>query len=248
MLGLLWTNTRLRIASILTLIWIVYLLFNFDSRAAISVPLAVLVTVCIELVLTYARKRRLFFPASALVTGLLIGLIISPHEPPMVFLLAAFLAIASKHIFRLGEHRHIFNPAAFGILGVAFITGAPVAWWAVSFSPWIIPLIVSASYTLYQLKRLWLPITFLATYGLYFLLFVPKETLLPILLDGTVFLFAFVMLPEPITSPSAGRWKYAFGPLVFVVSILIGRIGQLPDVFLPALLLGNILAFFLKRN
>lgn len=243
-MGVLLGNTRIRIASVLALIWLVYLLLDFSLEVLFMPLVAVVATVSFDLMLTYMRKRRFFFPASALVTGFLIGLILAPSEHPLTFILAAALAMLSKQFIGAGEHRHIFNPAAFGILGAALLAGAPVAWWAVSWSPWTIPLIISVSYTLYQLKRLWLPLTFLVVYGVYFLL---RGT--PVLLfDPTVFLFAFVMLPEPITSMASGLWRYGFGPLVGLLTILIGMMGVFPDIFLPALLGANLIAFFAKRN
>lgn len=244
-------NSRLRIASVLGLIWLVYLIFNFDLRALILPPLSVFLVSFFDLLVTYLRKGRLYFPASSFVTGFLIGLIFSPTEPVWVFILAAALAVFSKQFIRAREHQNIFNPAAFGILLTSMLTGVPVAWWGVSWSPWVIAIIVSVSYTLYQLKRLWLPITFILLYSIYHFVNVRDSSFLPLVFDGTVFLFVFVMLPEPITSPAVGKWKYTFGPLVLLLAVglgLLGRLGiVLPDVFLPALLLGNLVGFLAKR-
>ena len=143
-------------------------------------------------------------------------------------------------------HRHIFNPAAFGIFVTSLLLSVPVAWGAVSLHQWMILILIGASYTLYQLKRLWLPVTFLAVYGAYLFLIFGQAAAFLVLFNGTLFLFAFIMLPEPITSNASGKWKYLFGPLVAVLTIIVGKIGVLPDAFLPALLLGNLIAFLAK--
>lgn len=202
--------------------------------------------VLFDLLITYFRKRVWYFPASSFVTGFLIGLILSPQQSIFVFILATFLASFSKQFIRTGEHQHIFNPAAFGILSTSFILHAPISWWGVSWSPWIILVILGVSYTLFTLKRLILPVTFLFAYGLYFFIAVGFNAVLPQVVDGTVFLFAFVMLPEPITSPANGRLKYLFGPLAAALSIILGTREGLPDVLLLALLLGNIVYYLTK--
>lgn len=239
-------NTRIQVAAVLAVIWVFYLLFHPSLRFFFMPLLSVAAVVAFDLLVTYIRKRRLFLPASSLVSGFLIGLIIAPEESVWVFLLAAALAVFSKQFIRAREHQHIFNPAAFGILVASVLTGAPVSWWAVSWSPWMIPLIMSVSYTLYRLKRLWLPLTFLLTYGIYVLSTQGVEGVMYLFLDGTVMLFAFVMLPEPITSIASGKWKYFFGPLIAVLTIFVGSRGLFGDLFLPVLLFGNLIGFFTK--
>ena len=249
MLTMLTSNTRLRIASVLAIIWIFYLILHFNARAFFFPLLSVIMAVFFDLLITYLRKRRWYLPTSSLVTGFLIGLIL-PTNSPWPLLLAAFIAVFSKQFIRIREHQHLFNPAALGIFVTSLLTGVPVAWWAVSWTPWVIPIIIGVSYTLYQLKRLWLPLTFLALYALYRATFVEFESLISSLLDGTLFLFVFIMLPEPITSPANKRWRYLFGPLVGLFVILLERVGAfvLPDLFLPALLIGNIIGFLAKRS
>lgn len=241
-------NTRLRVAFVLSLIWIVYFLFNVSFRAFFMPLFSIGLVVAFDSLITYLRKRKLYLPASSLVTGLLIGLILAPGEPLYVFVFASALAVFSKQVIRTREHQHILNPAAFGIVATSLLLNVPVAWWAVSWSPWTILLAIGASYTLYKLKRLWLPITFLFTYSTYLGIFGGGRAVASFLLDGTVFLFAFIMLPEPITSPAQGKWKYGFGLLIALFASVFGRLTFLPDVFLPALLLGNLIGFLQKEN
>lgn len=239
-------NTRVRIASVLAAIWLITLIFHFSIQAFFIPVFSVVLVTFFDLLVTYLRKRVWYFPASSFVTGFLIGLIISSNETPLAFILAAALSVFSKQFIRTGEHKHIFNPAAFGILSTSFILHAPISWWGVSWSPWIILVILSVSYTLLTLKRLILPVTFLFAYGLYFFIAVGFNAVLPQVIDGTIFLFAAVMLPEPITSPANGRLKYLFGPLLAALAIILGTREGLSDVLLPALLLGNVVYYLTK--
>lgn len=245
-LNFLAANTRVRIALVLAAIWLITVVFNFSIQAFFMPIFSVLLVTFFDLLITYLRKKVWYFPASSFVTGFLIGLIISPNETPLAFILAAALSVFSKQFIRTGEHKHIFNPAAFGILSTSFILHPPISWWGVSWSPWIILVILSVSYTLLTLKRLLLPTTFLFAYSLYFFIAASQDFVLPQVIGGTIFLFAAVMLPEPITSPANGRLKYLFGPLLVALAIILGTKEGLPDVLLPALLLGNVVYYLTK--
>ena len=243
----LFVNTRLRVAFLLATIWIVYLFFHFTPQVFLLPLFSIVLVVFFDLLVTYIRKRTFYLASSSLVTGFLIGLILSPTEGLWIFVFACALAVLSKQCISFGAHKHIFNPAALGIFTTSLLFGVPVAWWAVSWSPWVILIIISIFYTLYRLRRLWLPITFLSVYVLYFFI-IENRIVYSSFFDGTVFLFAFIMLPEPITSFAIGKWKYMFGPLVAVFAIVLGNLQTLPDVFLPALLLGNLIGFLAKHH
>ena len=65
-----------------------------------------------------------------------------------------------------------------------------------------------------------------------------------VFLDPTTLFFALVMLPEPMTSPPDYKKQALYGVLVGVLSYLLSVYppisGLLPDVLIPALLLGNL--------
>ncbi len=85
----------------------------------------------LDLVIHYFNQGRLFLPLSALVTGLLVGSILSPDERLWVVALAAAAAITSKHLIRI-RGRHIFNPAIFGLLVASLLFHSPLVWWGSS--------------------------------------------------------------------------------------------------------------------
>ena len=238
-------NSRLQVSIILLVVWVVSLLENFQMKF-LYVPLIIL---AVGLVVDKLLRRLVQVratPFSSLVTSLLVAFIISPEAPLWVGLAAFTLAFLAKYLIR--SRQQWLNPAAFGIFISSLVFGLPVGWWVTGDSRvGAVVLVVGMIYILYKLRRLWLPATFLLVYYGYFLLW-PQGLDLSLLLDGTVLLFAFVMLPEPRTSPSQGAWRYVFGLLVagLVIGISYFQVSASFDLLLAALLLANALAFFVE--
>ena len=238
---------RLHVAFTLFLVWLLAL-WRFPTVNAFLYPLlAIIFIVIFDLSTTLIRDHKIYLPSASLVTGLLIGLIIDPSKPWWIIALACLLASFSKQFIKIGSRQHIFNPAAFGIMATSLAFGTPVAWWGVT-SDWslaiLIPLMVRI---LWRLKRSTLPITFLAVYFIYLTIQIGVSDAAKTLADGSVMLFALVMLPEPMTSPATGNFKYLFGVLVAILAILLASTKFLGETFLPALLIGNLAGFLILR-
>src|SRR3990167_7169267 len=77
----------------------------------------------------YLKRSEIKFPYSAVVTGIIIGSIISFNAPLLVILLASVVAILSKFFIRL-KGMHIFNPATLGLLVALAIFSLADEWWA----------------------------------------------------------------------------------------------------------------------
>lgn len=248
----LWKDNRLHVGFTLCLVWLLNLWHFRESDNILQIilypPLAIGLIAALDVILTGLRFRKIYLPTAAVVSGFLIGLIISPSEPFYVILTAAILASFSKQFLAAGARQHIFNPAAFGIIGVYFAFGTTVSWWGVSWSWYplliIVPLIAR---TLWKLKRLALPATFLALYFVYLATTTSLNFALRTIVDPTTVMFAMIMLPEPITSPAVGYFKFAFGPIVATLAIVISAWGKIPEIFLPALLFSNLGSFLLLR-
>lgn len=227
----------------LILVWLLAI-WNFKSINSILYPLlAVLTVTACDLVITFFRTKKFYWPFSSFVSGLLIGLILPLDAPILVLIAAAAIASVSKQFVGNGIRQHIFNPAAFGIVAVSFIFGTPVAWWAVSWSHW--PLIILVPFMiriLWKLKRLFLPIGFLILYFVFLLVSIGESGASGALFDGTALLFALVMLPEIITSPASGYFKYTFGIIVGIFLIIFSQLTKLTDVFLISLLAANLVS------
>ena len=239
---------RLHVAFTLVLVWLLAM-WRFHAVNAFLYPLlAIVFMVIFDLSTTLIRDHKIYFPSASLVTGFLIGLIIDPSEPIWVIAIACLLASFSKQFINVGPRQHIFNPAAFGIMAVSLIFRMPVSWWGVVASAWsLVILMPLMARVLWRMGRLTLPMTFLAVYFIYLTILSGSWEAVRTLADGTFMLFALVMLPEPMTSPIRGNFKYGFGILVAFLSILFSNLNFLEEVFLPALLLGNLAGFLLLK-
>ncbi|OGD86731.1 hypothetical protein A2870_02730 [Candidatus Curtissbacteria bacterium RIFCSPHIGHO2_01_FULL_41_11] len=238
-----------RVAFWLLLIWILAFIVQFRTLNYLLYPLfAVGLMTVLDLGITWIRSRKLYWPSASFVTGALIGLIIDPRAPVWIIAVAVSAAFVSKQFINRGIRQHIFNPAAFGIMTVSVVFGIPIAWWSVAWGKLPLVILVPAMiWVLWRMKRVLLPVGFIAIYFFYYLTIFDPKTALMSLLDGSLLLFALVMLPEPITSPIVGKFKYFFGASVALVSIAISKFG-LGEVFLPALLIANLGAFLIRQS
>lgn len=238
-----------QVAFTLFLVWLLAVWHFWPHWWAVVHPLfAVVLMTVLDVVYTRIRFKKWYWPSASFVTGLLIGLVIDPKEPLWIIGLAVVAAFVSKQFIGAGLRQHIFNPAAFGIIAVALTLGIPVVWWGVAWGKLPLLILIGAmARILWRMKRLWLPVGFGVVYLIYYLiLFDPKSAVLA-LVDGSLLLFALVMLPEPMTSPVVGKSKYIFGPAVALASIGLSYLKIFPEVFLPALLLLNLGAFWVRR-
>lgn len=233
-------DPRIRIFSLLCLTWLVGI-WQQQNWQAVYFPLfAITVFAGLDLAFTFLATRKLYFPASSLVSGLLIGLLIHPSAGIFAYLLAVFWGFASKHFLKL-QGRHIFNPAALGVVTAPLMLNFPISWWAASGNllATILPLL--SIYTLYKLHRLQLPLTFLAGYFLFLYLVSGLKEAITLTFDGTVLFFSFIMLPEPMTSNTSGRWHYGFSFIVLGVLIATSLMEfTFADLLLFALLMANL--------
>lgn len=250
---------KVQLALILLLIVLTTLLYYPLSTIVNIVIFSVLFTAGSDLLFMYLRKHVLFAPYAAIVTGLILGLTMSPHLPWYGVLLISVFASASKHFVKIAN-RHVFNPAAFGLVVGNILLQDTVSWWGVSFQVLksaplhivaflilLLPLLVSGI----RMKRFGSIGSFLITYSVLLLL---QHNISPLatITDPTVLFFALTMLPEPMTSPVSLRRQILFGGFVASLAIFffylpfMGNLlpaNLLPDGLLPFLLLGNVVFF-----
>ena len=208
--------------------------------------------------------KNLFIPYAAIVTGLIIALIIDPEAKWYQIAVVSGIAMGAKNFIRVSD-RHIFNPAAIGLFVGGIIFSQYVAWWGVSFQSirqvtllnlvlfliLLSPAVVSA----YRMRRIYSIITFILTYTVFSHIFtftLSIQSIINRMFDPTVLFFSLVMLPEPMTSPVTPKRQVLYGIIVALIVQLIAYPsisssltdrGLLPDLFILALLLGNLLFF-----
>lgn len=228
---------KIQMAIVLTVIFLTGLLHAGEIKLLLLLFLSSAATIGSDFFFLKLRGKPLFFPSAAIVSAVIIVLLFPPNLPWYQIFLPGVLAMLSKNFLRVWE-RHIFNPAAFGLLLGGIIFRQSTSWWGVSWqqvagSPLafiilLTPFLVSAL----RMRRYFIQLSFLTSLAFF---------KVPIL-DPTLLFFAAVMLPEPMTTPAKPITQLAFGAAV----ALLSTINYFPDPLLLALLISNVLFFKLR--
>jgi ferredoxin-NADP reductase/Na+-transporting NADH:ubiquinone oxidoreductase subunit NqrB len=226
-------------------------------------PLAIVFSACL-LTLICLATNELFgwlFKApinfeSAYVSALILTLIITPKislKQILFMSLAGALAMASKYLLAINK-KHLFNPAAIAVV-ITALAGQPASWWVGSHA--MLPYVAIGGLLIVRKVR---KTTMVAV----FLLAAAASTILVNLLGhhdlvdnlqktalySPLLFLAFVMLTEPLTSPTTRAkqlWYAAVAGALFTPQLHIGQYFTSPE---RALMLANLLAFVtgLKKN
>lgn len=224
--------------------------FNFNSVGGISVLtsvfLVVLTSVIVDSTIGYLKFKRLYVSETAVISGLVLSLVISP-QTPLIFLIAApAIAQLSKHVIRY-KNKPVFNPAGLGMFLVFLLFPAGEAWWGNSIT--LLALILGI-YISYRIARLYGSISFLSA----FVIFNASYSFLQnaafgfnsaiSLIASQLFLALFMVIEPKSTTPRVD------GQIVFgIVAALIAVIGfalNLPKPLLLGLLCANLAATLFK--
>lgn len=189
---------------------------------------------------------------SSILTGLILALIISPLASPKNLLFigaAAALAMASKYILAI-RNKHIFNPAAIAVVLTAFGSQETASWWigGAALMPFVL---IGGLLLVRKIRRTKMVAIFIATavVATTFVSLLTQhnviETWQTIFLHSSLFFLAFVMLTEPLTSPTTHFKRYLYAVLVgllFVPYVHFESIYSTPEI---ALVIGNLFAFLI---
>lgn len=240
-------DSRMRISAVLVMVWLLALLVHFAISFVTFPLLTIFLTIVFDYVCVKLKKKPTRFPYASIVTGLILGLTLYPFERPLAVLVGPLVAVLSKQFICI-RGRHVFNPAGFGIIVTNLLLGSSVAWWAAAANQWSVVIIgLGAGFVLWRFNRLWLPMTFLLAYALYLGFIGGIGRIAPLVLDGTTFQFAFIMLSEPMTSPASGWWRYTWGPLIVLLVVIQQKFISISDPLLVALLGANVLGRLMRR-
>jgi len=180
---------------------------------------------------------------SAAITGLLVGMILAPGVSFNMVWLASVAAIASKKLLEFHPGRHIFNPAAFGLVLVMLLFGNQMDWWG---SSSFVLVILGGGFILIRLRRTSLVFSYFIARSLSALLLGGSAGLPDMLLAPNLF-FAFVMVVEPKTSLGRQLDQWLFGGLCGVMATLSYHWLPSFDGDLLALLVANLARPVLER-
>ena len=196
------------------------IVFNAWSIIIISIVTAVLTEAAIQ---RFRKKQITITDGSAVLTGLLLALVLSPAVPLWIPLIGSFVAIAiGKHVFG-GLGHNIFNPA---LVGRAFL----VVSWPAIMTKWIAPDGITSATPLAGAK---------ASYGPLFLGMIGGcigETSALLLLIGGLFLFWKKVISWRIPAAYIGT--------VFILSWIFGG-DPIFHLFAGGLFIG---AFFMATD
>jgi Na+-translocating ferredoxin:NAD+ oxidoreductase RnfD subunit len=209
---------------------------------------AVLTAMLVDAPILRVRDNEWVFPDGALLTGLFVALILSPHEPWYVAAVTSAVAVVSKYLFRV-QRANVFNPAALALVATFYVFDTGQSWWGAlpDITPAAIVLLVAAgAFITQRVNKVPVVLSFL---GVYFLLFtatafVGDPSRVAALyrapdLHAALF-FAFFMVTDPPTSPPKHRDQLVYGAIVAVASYAIFELVGAAYFLLAGLLMANV--------
>ncbi|MBI2756771.1 MAG: hypothetical protein HYX52_08685 [Chloroflexi bacterium] len=208
------------------------LLVVFALLAAVALPnegivpagsrlmLAALAAVAVDLPFVLRAARGWRFPTSALLSGVIVGMVLDTNTPFVVVAGASALAILSKRLLRT-PREHVFNPAALALLLAALAFGSGESWWGALGNlptPFAVVLVVLGSVLVDRMNKFPLVLSFGAVYFalLTALAFVNPGLVAEQFRDPFVqaaLFFALFMLTDPPTSPNRYLEQVVYGSL-----------------------------------
>jgi Na+-translocating ferredoxin:NAD+ oxidoreductase RnfD subunit len=209
---------------------------------------AIAVAGVIDAVILRKKRGAWEFPDGALLTGLFVAMVLSPHEPWYIAACTSAAAILTKHVFRT-RSANVFNPAAIGIVATFYIFETGQSWWGAL--PEITPLALlvlfaTGIFITDRVNKMPLVLVFL---GVYFLLF----TLTTFVGDPqglaeiyrapdlhAVLFFAFFILTDPPTSSVKYPDQIVCGIIVAVASYAFFEVVGASYYLLAGVLVGNV--------
>jgi len=205
--------------SIFLILFALYLSFiGKDTLFLLSLGISLIFAIGTDTFITYLKTKKLILTESSVVSGLIIGYVLSGSQKWWLIALAALFAIASKHIIRF-HNRHFFNPAAFGILASVLLLGASTEWKGAYLCYIVVPFGI---YVSFKIKKLELIVGyFIASLILFGGQAVIQAVPIVNILGYLNYFFIFIMLIEPMTTPMTRSGKIIFGSgtgaLIFIL-------------------------------
>jgi len=89
---------------------------------------AVLAAAIVDLPILRQRSGKWEVPSGAILTGMLVAMVLSAHEPWYVPACTSVIAIVSKYLVRT-RSANVFNPAALGLVVTFYVFDTGQSWW-----------------------------------------------------------------------------------------------------------------------
>lgn len=209
--------------------FLVMVLFANDFPKEYLFQIGATISSCVlfQLLFTHFTTKNYNSWKSALITSLGLSLLLKVDAIYWVFV-ATFIAIATKFLIKY-KGKHIFNPANVGVVATILITQN--AW--ISPGQWgsnIIYLFIIGSLGFLVIKkvtRIDIALSFIGTFG--GLLFIrnilylgwPIDFWLHQMTNGTLMLFTFFMITDPMTTPNNQKARIIFAIILASVAFYL---------------------------
>lgn len=175
------------------------------------------------------RDGKWSIPDGALLTGWLVGVILSPHVAWPIVAATAALSIGAKHLLRV-RRANVLNPAAAGVVLSYYLFDTGQSWWGAlpERAPvWIVLVIITAGFMAWRLHKLPVVLTFM---GVHLLLATGLAYTANPMVAAELFrapdihmalFFAGFMATDPPTSPPRGRDQLVYGVIAATASFVL---------------------------
>jgi Na+-translocating ferredoxin:NAD+ oxidoreductase RnfD subunit len=202
----------------------------------------------LDAVILRVRKGKWVLPSGALLSGLIVGMILSPSERLGVVAVTSAIAVVSKYPLRV-RTANVFNPAALAIALSFHLFATAQDWWGAlpDAPPAALALLVAGgAWVAWKVNKLPGVLVFL---GCHFLLFTATsfvadpasvaELFRTPDLQATMF-FAFFMVTDPPTSPPRPRDQVIFSALTALASWATFELAGVAYYLLAGVLVANV--------
>jgi Na+-translocating ferredoxin:NAD+ oxidoreductase RnfD subunit len=193
------------------------------------------------------RDGEWIFPDGALLTGLIVAMVLSPHEPWWAAAVTAAVGVLSKYVLRAGK-ANIFNPAAFALVATFYLFNTGQSWWGALPELPVAALVLLFATGIFITDRVNKVPAVLSFLGVYYLLitisaFAANPAHVVALyrapdLHAALF-YAFFMLTDPPTSPPKQRDQLLFGAIAAAASFAFFELIGAAYFLLAGLLVAN---------
>jgi enediyne biosynthesis protein E5 len=223
---------------------------NQGPRALEMTLAAAAVAALADVAFSLVLSEKLIVPTSALLTGLIVGMVLSPQESINIAVAIAGLAIAAKHLLRTTKS-HIFNPAALALVLAPSLFGSGESWWGAAAglpTPLVVAVLIVGMLTADRVNKMPQVFSFLGVYFGLISAMAWRHLGDPIQIASfyrdpflnSVLFFAFFMLTDPPTSPTRFKDQVIFGSGVALAALAIELHRDTVTYLLLALLPANV--------
>lgn len=208
-----------------------------DAKFLLTALFCVILAAGLESAILFFKNKKIGVTGSSVISGLIIGYVLSSDNPWWIFLFASFLAIGSKYLIRFNK-KHPFNPAAFGIFLSVVLLGASTQWKG-TYS-WYI-LMPFGLYFIFKIRKLGVLIGYAVSAFLLFGIQAAMQKVPLLNIFGYLsYFFIFIMMIEPKTTPAKPAGKFIFGIGAAALIFILTESGAKFDAELASLLALNL--------